>query len=158
MKQVLNKFGKKWRLPSYFSLLAKFWLIQSGIFAPIRAPPGRFDNSEPLWILLLLHTLPSIIAFKLLYALLYQCYAEISSLSYRLSVYFRSRSIIRFGSYQRHWCWNVWRKMTSKTDVMTSKRHSYIMHESRSCTCQSHGNSCRVCKNILSLVLNTVVD
>ena len=44
MKQVLNKFRIKWRLSSYFSLPGKLLLIQSGIFAPIRAPPGRFNN------------------------------------------------------------------------------------------------------------------
>ena len=43
-KQVLNKFRIKWCLSSYFSLPTKLLLIQSGIFAPIRAPPGRFDN------------------------------------------------------------------------------------------------------------------
>ena len=44
MKQVLNKFRTKWCLSSYFSLPVKLLLIQSGIFAPIRAPPGRFNN------------------------------------------------------------------------------------------------------------------
>ena len=50
MKQVLNKFRIKWCLSSYFSLPAKLLLIQSGIFAPIRAPPGRFDNIEFLTV------------------------------------------------------------------------------------------------------------
>ena len=34
MLQKLDKFGVKWCLSSYFSLPAKFQLIQSGIFAP----------------------------------------------------------------------------------------------------------------------------
>ena len=45
-KQVLSKFRIKWCLSSYFSLPAKLLFIQSGIFAPIRAPPGRFDNID----------------------------------------------------------------------------------------------------------------
>ena len=47
MKQELHKFRIKWCLSSYFSLPAKLLLIQSGIFGPIRAPPGRFDNIDP---------------------------------------------------------------------------------------------------------------
>ena len=43
---MLNKFTIKWCLSSYFSLPAKLLLIQSRIFAPIRAAPGRFDNIE----------------------------------------------------------------------------------------------------------------
>ena len=46
MKQVLNKFRIKWCLSSYFSLPTKLLLIRSGIFGPIQAPPGRFDNTE----------------------------------------------------------------------------------------------------------------
>ena len=46
MKQVLNKFRIKWCLSSYFSLPVKLLLIQSEIFGPIRAPPGRFDNID----------------------------------------------------------------------------------------------------------------
>ena len=46
MKQVLNKFRIKWCLSSYFSLPAKLLLIRSVIYGPIRAPPGRFDNTE----------------------------------------------------------------------------------------------------------------
>ena len=53
MKQVLNKFRIKWCLSSYFSLPAKLLLIQSGIFGPIRAPTGRFDNidSTAIWFI-----------------------------------------------------------------------------------------------------------
>ena len=46
MKEVLNKFRIKWSLSSYFALPAKILLIQSRIFAPVRALPGRFDNTE----------------------------------------------------------------------------------------------------------------
>ena len=46
MKQELNEFRIKWYLSSYFSLPAKLLLIQSGIFGPIRAPPGQFDNID----------------------------------------------------------------------------------------------------------------
>ena len=42
----VNKFRIKWCLSSYISLPAKLLLIQSRTFAPIRAPPGRFDNIE----------------------------------------------------------------------------------------------------------------
>ena len=38
---------------------------------------------------------------------------------------------VRFGCYLQHWWWNIWQKMMSKTDVMTSKRHPDVMHESR---------------------------
>ena len=41
---MVNKFRIKWFLSSYFSLPAKLLFIQSGIFGPTRAPPGRFDN------------------------------------------------------------------------------------------------------------------
>ena len=46
MKQMLNKFKIKWCLSSYFSDPAELLLTQSGIFAPIRAPPERFDNID----------------------------------------------------------------------------------------------------------------
>ena len=38
--QKLDKSGVKWCLSSYFSVPAKFQLIQSGVFAPIRAHRG----------------------------------------------------------------------------------------------------------------------
>ena len=43
-------------------------------------------------------------------------------------LYFRSRHD-RFGFYLRHWRWNVWRKMMSKSDVMMSNWHPDIMHK-----------------------------
>ena len=58
-----------------------------------------------------LHTLPSKIVFKFPYALLYQ-----HTLKY---LHFRSRPD-RFGFYLQRW--NIWLKMMSKSDVMTSKR------------------------------------
>ena len=56
MLQELDKTGVKWCLSSNFSFPAKFQLIQSGIFGPIRAHRGgsttlwTVDNLGRLWI------------------------------------------------------------------------------------------------------------
>ena len=57
-----------------------------------------------------LHTLPSTIAFRLEYVLIYQFYTEMTTV------------FNRFGSYLRCWRWNVLRKITSNVtiDVLTS--------------------------------------
>ena len=44
-------------------------------------------------------------------------------------LHFGSRNIW-FGCYLRRWRWNFWQKMTSQTDIMMSKRHPDVMHES----------------------------
>ena len=66
-----------------------------------------------------LHTVLLTIAFKLLYAFFY------ITLKY---LHFRSRNI-RIGSYLHRWRWTFWRKMMSKTNIMTSKRHPDFKHE-----------------------------
>ena len=75
-----------------------------------------------------LHTLPSTIAFRFEYVLVYQFYAEITT--------FVSIKKCLFGSYLRCWRWNdwQWRQHDVKTCKMTSKRHNrrpVFMHKSR---------------------------
>ena len=48
-------------------------------------------------------------------------------------IHFRSRNV-QIGSYLRRICQNVWQKMKSKPDVMTSKRHPDVMDTSHHTT------------------------
>ena len=70
----------------------------------------QFAPETHYWFFFL-HTLPSTIAFRLEYVLVYQFYAKITI--------FRSRKF-RYGSFLIRWRRNVWRKLTWN-DVKTSK-------------------------------------